>query len=256
MKLIKEDGTVINDGIQQIHLFRLPKQNDDGLLYLHDTSKLLYRKGEFLTLNTLLCSTALTQNSYVRGLLRWNDDRSKLPEVLNRFTFGSQFEIIKFLQETFDAMCQILDANLENVESLVYDAIVFVIGILVDEKTSRFTNFEPVLTAYIEKHFTSKTAHETLLRCFLKYLESTDTKAQIILQSLKAFTFLLKIIKKSYQLTKKDPHYPFHTDTAFKTSIRDLFSALNSLMTKTSPGLIGAQTVLLKVRFLFLFHFY
>lgn len=154
------------------------------------------------------------------------------------------------MQETFDSMCQILDANLENVAPLVFDAIVFVIGILVDEKTSKFTNFSPVLDNYLSNHFNSKTAHKTILSCFTKFLRNPEVNAKNTLASIKAFTYLLKIIKRSIILDKPD-NYTFSNDTEFRQAITNLFDSFASLMSKTSPGLIGAQAVLLKVCFLF-----
>jgi hypothetical protein len=74
------------------------------------------------------------------SLLRWTTHTGDLADLLNRFTFVDQVEIIKFLQEIFDAMFAILDAN-KVAPDLVYNSIVFIIGILMDEKTSRFTNF-------------------------------------------------------------------------------------------------------------------
>jgi hypothetical protein len=247
IKVVKDDGTVINDGSQTVQLFRMPKQNDDPELYLNDPSKLLYRKGDSLSVTSLLCSTVLTQNSYVRSLLKWQDDRARLPEVLNRFTFGSQFEIIKFLPETFNAVSQILDSGVEGVDMLVYDAVIFVIGILVDEKTSRYTNFEPVFQRYIDSHFSSKTAHQVLLQCAAKYLENVDTKPQNVLATLKSFLYLLKILKKSLTTAKGNAAYHFASDTPFRVNLFGSFTLLNQLLTKTSPALIGAQTVLLKV---------
>lgn len=246
LPLTKENGTVIDDGPSVVQLFRIPKQCDDPVYYLTDPSKLVYRKGDSITIKSLLCSTALTQNLYVRSLLRWNNNIPKLPEVLNRITFGSQFEIIKFLQETFDSMCQILDSGVEGVQTLVYDAIVYIIGILVDEKTSRFTNFGPVLQAYIDKHYRSSAAHETLLSCLKMYIDSIDSKPQNILGSLKALTYLLKLIKQSLVLNHSGEDYSVSKDTSFKASLNQVFESFYEMMTKTSPVLIGAQAIALK----------
>ena len=248
LPLNKEDGTVIDDGNHEIKLYRMPKHEDNNqqLSYLTDPSKLILRK-EVLHVNTLLCSTALTQYSYIRSLLKWKTQQSNLPEILNRLTFGSQFEIIKFFQEIFDSMFQILDGQIEGVENLVYDAIVFVIVILVDEKTSRFTNFRPVLDTYISKLFQSTSAHITLLRCLKQYLETADIKPNNVLSTLKAITNLLKIIKKSLLLKHKDTKYAFKDDNNLKNQILGMFSSIYDLMTKTSPVLLGSQAIALKV---------
>ena len=140
------------------------------------------------------------------SLLKWKKNPNKLPELLKRFTFVEKFEIIKvhiesnpsacvfkandisivqFFQETFDAMFSILDSDVEGVKPLVYDAIVYVLGIINDEKTTRFVNFRPVLELYISKHFHGKTAHATLLECLSSYLEVIESNPQPILASMK-----------------------------------------------------------------------
>lgn len=70
-------------------------------------------------------------------MYRWKTYAGDLTEVLNRFTYIEKVEIIKFLQESFDALFAILEARTEEISILVYNAIVFIIGLLVDSKASK-----------------------------------------------------------------------------------------------------------------------
>jgi len=63
-------------------------------------------------------------------------------------------------------MFAILDAK-PNFSTLVYNALIFIIGILVDERTAAYTNYRVVLDGYIDNHFAGKTAYKTLLTCLL-----------------------------------------------------------------------------------------
>jgi hypothetical protein len=46
---------------------------------------------------------------------------------------------VQFHRECFDAMFAILDSSTDSVAILVYNALVFIIGILLDEKRSQTT---------------------------------------------------------------------------------------------------------------------
>ena len=264
LPLFKEDGTVIDDGHHDIKLFKVGKNFEHDFhnqltpFYLNDTSKLILRK-EVLYINTFLCSTALTQQSYIRSLLRWRSHPSQISEILNRLTFGDPFEIVKFFQEIFDAMFQILDeSNDESIENLVYDSILFVLLILVDEKGSKFSTFRPVLDAYLNCVFHSSSSYLILFRCWKKTMNEIDqVKANNnLLSTLKSITYLLKIIKKSISLKyANNKQYKISDDDFVKLTLENLFYSLIEFMKKTSPSLIGAQVISLRVFISFFYSF-
>ena len=65
-----------------------------------------------------------------------------------------------------------------------FGAIVYVIGILVDEKTSQFTNFRNVLDVYIRKHFRFDRVHVPLLQALVSSI-LPDCPPKAIIASLK-----------------------------------------------------------------------
>jgi len=70
--------------------------------------------------------------------------------ILKNFTFIGEIEIIKFVQDIFDALFSILDSEKnkdQSLDSLVFSALIFILGIITDK---RFTVFRPVLDVYIE----------------------------------------------------------------------------------------------------------
>jgi len=167
--------------------YKNPKTTENIVFYLKGVDEKFHRKGEKgLTLRTMLSSGVLTQNSALQSLLIWMEtDDPTLTETLKRITFVDQLEILKFLKEIFgkysppfsptraiphpintDAMFAILDAK-PNSSTLVYNALIFIIGILVDERTAAYTNYRVVLDGYIDNHFAGNTAYKTLLTCLL-----------------------------------------------------------------------------------------
>jgi len=174
---------VIADGQYTIAFFnkeKLGKPGEEASFYLTSDIKPFVRKGDSVVVSTLLCSTQLTQTDAMYSLLNW---RKVPPEsmqvVLDKFLFVTSFEIIKFLRETFDALFAISESSTHGSLS-VYNAIVHVIGILVDERASVFTNFQPVLDAYLEHHFKVSKAHETLLNALFKQLQDISNVSRII----------------------------------------------------------------------------
>lgn len=99
--------------------------------------------------------------------------------------------LLQFLQETFDAMFAILDAKTQQqgVSILVYNALVFMINFLVDEK-KKYTNFRKalypplpcihwhewqVLDSYIANQFSGAMAHKHLMMCLKHFFDEIDT---------------------------------------------------------------------------------
>jgi hypothetical protein len=92
-------------------------------------------------------------------------------------------------------MFAIMDANRVANHESVYHAIVVVISLLVDERTS-YTSFRPVLDVYIKHHFKSIRAHGHLIACLKTIFEKIHTP-----QSSKVVMPTLKVINSvTYQM--------------------------------------------------------
>lgn len=62
----------------------------------------------------------------------------------------------QFLTDTFNALFAIIEEKGEVYGDPVFEALVFIIGLLVVE---RYENFRPVLDTYCEQHFSAATIH-------------------------------------------------------------------------------------------------
>eukprot|EP01104_Vermistella_antarctica_P007977 TRINITY_DN1983_c0_g1_i1.p1 TRINITY_DN1983_c0_g1~~TRINITY_DN1983_c0_g1_i1.p1 ORF type:complete len:1550 (-),score=477.61 TRINITY_DN1983_c0_g1_i1:103-4533(-) len=258
IRLVGPDHTVVRDGSHTVALFKAIErptavylsQYPDGIGPRETDEVEGARKGESLKVTTRFTSTKLTQNPSIHGILNWKTYEGNLSEVLKRITFVDSIDIIKFLQEIFDACFEIMEgkANEVALQPLIYDAVVFVITILVDDKTSHFTNYKPVLDLYIREHFRGHLAYKQMMAVMKESFTTVDANPAKIIASLKALEYTLKIVIASQKLHSKSLSVDDNRShlTSFKRDLLQFFFSFNQLMTKTSPQLIGAQTVALK----------
>eukprot|EP01113_Clastostelium_recurvatum_P012706 TRINITY_DN1660_c0_g1_i2.p1 TRINITY_DN1660_c0_g1~~TRINITY_DN1660_c0_g1_i2.p1 ORF type:complete len:1788 (-),score=598.32 TRINITY_DN1660_c0_g1_i2:101-5464(-) len=261
LKLSKDDGSVLDDAVHTLFTFK-PNVSRDPFFFLKEEGKLHVRKGESIKVRSQLTSTCVTSNTYVYQLLRWKrgggDGSSPLiEEALKRFTFIVPAEITNFLKEILDSIFELMIARPQESSTtlLGYDAIVFVINLLMDERTKgRYTRLGPVLDLYISSTFRSKDAHKRLIACLKLYLQDPSNLSKII-NTFKALAYLFKFIIASrleFNLqSKRSSGVPVSgadigEDDTFKTDLLDVFKLFNDLMRNPAPTLRGPQASALK----------
>eukprot|EP00002_Diphylleia_rotans_P033952 TRINITY_DN726_c0_g1_i1.p1 TRINITY_DN726_c0_g1~~TRINITY_DN726_c0_g1_i1.p1 ORF type:complete len:1627 (-),score=400.74 TRINITY_DN726_c0_g1_i1:247-5127(-) len=253
LKLTEESGTAVLDKSHSLETYK-PLPKGEPPIYLRrdaESNKHVVKRGrEFLTVRTVLCSTSMTQNGFLLALLKWKSSSQNMRDILNKFTYINQHDIVKFLREIFDALFAILEStNTEDVCTLVFDSMAYMIGFLDDDRPSKFSNFRKVLEAYIETHFRSTVAHEGLMKSILHYLRMMNEpkSASPIRTALKALKFVLKFIVASRLKYDQTKSIQPSNDVDFKKKLQDVFALMNDLMKLQSPELIGAQTTAIKV---------
>jgi dedicator of cytokinesis protein 3 len=210
-----------------------------------------------VALRTSLCSTRFTQNPVLLHLLNWQriDDDELLQTVLTKFTFVGEMEIVKFLRDIFDSLFGILASGNNQggeMDNLVFNALVTVLGIVQDR---RFSNFQPVLDVYIEQHFNSASAASHMIHSMnllLTHPNATET-ASALRAALKVWHYIFKFIARSRELQKAKEvgmgggATVDHLEHTFRRELRSHLDEVNRLMSTTSPpSIIGTQTIALQ----------
>ncbi|KAJ1127755.1 hypothetical protein NDU88_006148 [Pleurodeles waltl] len=266
IKLMKEDGTTLQDGCHDLVVIKGDsKKMEDINAYLNFPSsrQQMDHKGSTLTrssssvgglsissrdafsISTLVCSTKLTQNVGLLGLLKWRMKPELLQENLEKLKIVDGEEVVKFLQDTLDALFNIMmeHSHCEQYDILVFDALIYIIGLIADRK---FQHFNTVLDTYIKQHFSATLAYKKLMSVLKTYLDTSSRGEQCepILRTLKALEYVFRFIVRSRTLFSQ--LYEGKEQTEFEEFMRRLFESINSLMKSEHKITILLQVAALK----------
>ncbi|KAG7491049.1 hypothetical protein JOB18_047986 [Solea senegalensis] len=266
VRLMKGDGTTLKDGRHDLIVYKVDvKKTEDAKVYLtlpatwdeveereKHTGKQFHHSGvipvtkDSFQLATLTCSTKLTQNVDLLGLLNWRSNPEDLDQILRRLMEVEGGEIVKFLQDTLDALFNIMmeTSEKDTYDTLVFNALVFIITLIGDIK---FQHFNPVLETYINKHFSATLAYMKLTKVLNYYVSHAEEPnlTERLYVALKALKYLFRFIVQSRVLYLR--FYGNSEDgDAFFNSIRTLFLSFNTLMDRPLDEGVKIKGAILK----------
>jgi dedicator of cytokinesis protein 3 len=202
-----------------------------------------------LHLKTYLCSTKYSQDPNLIGLLKWRDQPAgDLVGLLRRFPFVSEIEIVKLLNEVFDALFEILVeyAGSDEYEDLVFNAIVIVLGIVHDRRFK----LGPLVDQYAERRFNYPFATSCLMRSYTRLLANPTEPdcSRRLRATFKVGKHILKFIMnaRQQQMEKEAGIGITSRQPTFTKDLQTIFKSLEALMKNTSPVLIGTKTILVQ----------
>ncbi|KAN0112194.1 hypothetical protein V8E51_005145 [Hyaloscypha variabilis] len=259
-----DQGAFMRDGHHSLLLYRYddttnsPKGKGEGKTgYLNlnwnargkdDVSKDEAVTGPIATLRvqTYLCSTRFSQDKVLLGLLKWKEQPpGDVQELLKRLVFVPEIEVVKLLNDVFDAIFGILVEHTGNddYEDLIFSALVTVLGIVHDR---RF-NLGPLVDQYAENKFNYPFATPCLVRSFTRLLAkpSDPDTSRKLRATFKVVRHILKFIThaRGQQKAKEAGIGITSTSPGFTRHLRSIFKALDGLMRNNAPILVGSQTL-------------
>uniref|UniRef100_A0A8C4YQS4 C2 DOCK-type domain-containing protein n=1 Tax=Gopherus evgoodei TaxID=1825980 RepID=A0A8C4YQS4_9SAUR len=255
VKLMRPDGTTLHDGEHDLILYKgdIRKLEDASsylnLPFMRSLSETKTLSGssfrvsggmagmgissrDSFQISTLVCSTKLTQNVDLLGLLKWRSKPNLLAGNLQKLMNVDGGEVIKFLQDTLDALFSIMMENsaTDVYDTLIFDALVFIVGLIADRK---FHHFNAVLEAYIQQHFSATLAYKKLISVLTQYVDSASRgePCESLLRTFKALEYIFKFIVRSRHLFSQ--LYEGKEKTEFQASLQQFFLSVNQLMKST-----------------------
>ncbi|XP_066570294.1 dedicator of cytokinesis protein 5 [Amia ocellicauda] len=266
VRLMKPDGTTLRDGKHDLIVYKGDvKKAEDARAYLsmpstwteveekeRQSGKQFHHSGtvpitkDSFQIATLTCSTKLTQNVDLLGLLNWRSNPEQLEQTLGRLMEVEGSEIVKFLQDTLDALFNIMmvTSEKETYDKPVFNALVFIITLIGDIK---FQHFNPVLETYITKHFSATLAFSKLTKVLNFYVGNAEDTSltELLYSALKAMKYLFRFIVQSRVLYLR--FYGNNEDgDEFLNSIRMLFLSFNTLMDRPLDEGVKIKGAILK----------
>ncbi|KAI0305423.1 C2 domain in Dock180 and Zizimin proteins-domain-containing protein [Multifurca ochricompacta] len=251
----------LNQITQDVYLGATPLllsgQRSDQLTIPAELQRIAPPIRDALIIRSSLCSTRHTQNPVLSRLLNWHqiDEKELLSAVLVKFTFVGEVEIVKFLRDIFDSLFAILASPINQageMDHLVFNALVTVLGIVQDR---RFSNFQPVLDIYIQQHFNCASASSHIINSMNRMLAdpTRNDTASPLRAAFKVWHYIFKFIVRSRALQKTREASvgggatAEHLESTFRRDLRSHLSEVNKVMTTTSPlSIIGTQTIALQ----------
>ncbi|KAK6633076.1 hypothetical protein RUM43_012819 [Polyplax serrata] len=261
LKLMQENGTTVPDTRHTLCVYKIDHkkfdESDIGYLSLpwsrpdekmdkNPCPGLNFSSKDFFVISTNVCSTKLTQNVELLGLLNWSCNPDALKHSLTAFRNVSGGEVMKYLQDVLDALFNIL---MQNSDSDLYDDLVFkcILHIIRLVNERQYQHFGPVLDVYIQESFCATLAYNKLIVVLRSYIECAtikETDKDFYLNIMKSLEYLFRFIVRSRVLFSD--LNGGRGQEEFETQLKSLLNAIVRLMSQEVSNQDPALLVLIQ----------
>ncbi|XP_030761843.1 dedicator of cytokinesis protein 1 isoform X2 [Sitophilus oryzae] len=264
LKLMQENGVTLPDAQHSLIVYKIDykKFDETGLDYLKlpcfvteikDGQKvqipgLTANLKDCFNISINICSTKLTQNVNLLGLLNWTTHKETVSKSLEDFMQVDNNEVVKFLQDILDALFCIL---MDTTESSRYDIMVFecllrIINLVTTD--FQYLHFEPVLDVYVKESFSATLAYRKLiiiLKMVINKTVSSWNNEKLILQTMKGLQYIMRFVARS-RILFLEVYQEINPDDDFVQSMRELLHDIIYLMSMEEKEFLLDQGACLK----------
>ncbi|XP_014608633.1 PREDICTED: dedicator of cytokinesis protein 1 isoform X1 [Polistes canadensis] len=264
VRLMQRNGTTLQDIQHELLVYKLDQKKYEEkdisylklpstrieLFELHTEKKptlgslTLSNKDNFL-IATNVCSTKLTQNVDLLGLLNWASHNTDLKESLTALMKVDGEEIVKFLQDVLDALFNILMSNSDSdvYDDMVFECLLYIIGLVSDRK---YQHFQPILDLYISESFSATLAYKKLIAVLRKRIDSASTcdgqERDLLLKTMKSLQYCMRFIVESRLLFTELNQ----DEEEFSLTLTELLHSIVELMRHETDATLLVQGACLK----------
>ncbi|KAK2584698.1 hypothetical protein KPH14_007033 [Odynerus spinipes] len=264
VRLMQRNGTTLQDIQHELLVYKLDQKKYEEkdisylklpstrveLLELHTEKRptlgsLTLSTKDTFQIATNICSTKLTQNVDLLGLLNWASHNTDLKESLTALMKVDGEEIVKFLQDVLDALFNILMSNSDSdvYDDMVFECLLYIIGLVSDRK---YQHFQPILDLYISESFSATLAYKKLIAVLRKRIDSASTcdgqERDLLLKTMKSLQYCMRFIVESRLLfTALD-----QDEEEFSQTLTELLHSIVELMRHETDATLLVQGACLK----------
>ncbi|XP_012257396.2 dedicator of cytokinesis protein 1 isoform X1 [Athalia rosae] len=264
VRLMQPNGTTLQDIRHELLVYKLDhkkyEESDTSYLDLPSTQGALEERnaekkptlGPFtlsskdnFSIATNVCSTKLTQNVDLLGLLNWASSHTDLKESLTALMKVDGEEVVKFLQDVLDALFAILMSNSDSdmYDDMVFGCLLYIIGLVSDRK---YQHFQPVLDLYISESFSATLAYKKLITVLRKRIDSASTndvqERDLLLRTMKSLQYCMRFVVESRLLFAELDQ----DEEEFSQTLTELLKSIVDLMSHETDGTLLVQGACLK----------
>ncbi|XP_018575461.1 dedicator of cytokinesis protein 2 isoform X2 [Anoplophora glabripennis] len=268
VKLMQENGTTLPDARHSLIVYKIDyKKFDESSLDYFKLPSTTHEIKEYpkeklqvpglsvstkdsFSISSNICSTKLTQNVDLLGLLNWASHKETLTDSLRALMKVDGEEVVKFLQDILDALFNILMDNpkTDMYDTLVFECLLHIISLVSNDW--KYQHFEPVLDLYIKESFSATLAYEKLISVLKAVVSragdiSSHGKGDLVFKTMKALQYVMRFVSRS-RILYMELYPDIDPDDEFVESLRDLLQSIIFMMSSNKDGLLREQGACLK----------